>query len=86
MCSARGVAQELERLKLEVEELAGTTGGAEFARILRQHGADRAKDFKTAQVARQCAKEVLALIEELRSNAIENLAELNNVEPREEGR
>jgi energy-coupling factor transporter ATP-binding protein EcfA2 len=86
MCSARGVAQELERLKVEVEELAGATGGAEFARILRQHGADRAKDFKTAQAARQCAKEVLALIEELRSNAIENLAELNHEEPGEEGR
>jgi hypothetical protein len=86
MCSTRGVAQELERLKVEVEELAGTTGGAEFARILRQHGADRAKDFKTAQAARQCAKEVWALIEELRSNALENLAELNRDEPGEEGR
>jgi len=86
MCSTRGVAQELDRLKVEVEELAGTTGGAEFARILRQHGADRAKDFKTAQAARQCAKEVWALIEELRSNALENLAELNRDEPGEEGR
>ncbi len=75
MCSPRGVIQEFERLKAEVEALAGTTGGAEFARILRQHGADRFKDFKTALAARQCAKEVWALVEQLRSNAGENSPE-----------
>jgi energy-coupling factor transporter ATP-binding protein EcfA2 len=84
MCSPRGVAQELERMQVEVAELAGTTGTAEFARILRQHGADRAKDFKTAQAARLCGREVLALLEELRANARENQAAAKNDETGEE--
>jgi hypothetical protein len=37
MCSPRGVAKELEELKIAVEQLAGSEGVAEFARILRQH-------------------------------------------------
>jgi hypothetical protein len=72
MCSPRGVAKELEELKAAIEKLAGSTGVAEYARILRLHGVDRPKEFKTAQTARLCAKDAFALLEELRSNAREN--------------
>jgi hypothetical protein len=60
-----------------VEQLAGSTGVAEYARILRQHGVDRPKEFKTAQPARLCAKDVFALLEELRANARENDPQLS---------
>ena len=72
MCSPRGVAKELEELKTAIEQLAGSTGVAEYARILRQHGVDRPKEFKTARTARLCAKDVFALLDELRRNAHEN--------------
>jgi hypothetical protein len=72
MCSPRGVAKEFGELKVEIEQLAGVPGLAEYARILRQHGVERPKDFKTSQTARLCAKEVFAFLEELRSNAREN--------------
>ena len=72
MCSPRGVVKELEELKTAIEQLAGSTGVAEYARILRQHGVDRPREFKTAQPARLCAKDVFALLEELRRNAREN--------------
>jgi len=72
MCSPRGVAKEFGELKVEIEQLAGVPGLAEYARILRQHGVERPKEFKTSQTARLCAKEVYALLEMLRSNAREN--------------
>ena len=77
MCSPRGVAKELEELKTAIEQLAGATGVTEYARILRLHGVDRPKEFKTAQPARLCAKDVFALLEELRQNARENDPELS---------
>jgi hypothetical protein len=72
MCSPRGVVKELDELKTAIEQLPGSTGVAEYARILRQHGVDRPKEFKLAQPARLCAKDVFALLEELRRNAREN--------------
>jgi len=72
MCSPRGVVKELDELKTAIEQLAGSTGVAEYARILRQHGVDRPREFKLAQPARLCAKDAFALLEELRSNAREN--------------
>jgi hypothetical protein len=72
MCSPRGVMKELEELKTAIEQLAGSTGVAEYARILRLHGVERPKEFKTAQPARLCAKDVFALLEELRRSAREN--------------
>ena len=80
MCSPRGVAKELDELRAVIEQLAGATGAAEYARILRQHGVVRPKDFKTAQPARLCAKDVFALVEELRANARENTSELEVAE------
>jgi hypothetical protein len=72
MCSPRGVAKEFEELKIAVEQLAGSVGLAEFARILHQHGAENPKEFRTTQTARLCAKDICALLEELRANAREN--------------
>ena len=72
MCSPRGVAKEFEDLRVKIEQLAGAPGLAEYARILREHGVERPKAFKTSQPARLCAKEVFAFLEELRSNAREN--------------
>jgi hypothetical protein len=72
MCSPRGVVKELEELKAAIEKLAGSAGVAEYARILRLHGVDRPKGFKTAQTARLCAKDLFGLLDELRSNAREN--------------
>jgi len=80
MCSPRGVAKEFGELRVEIEQLAGVPGLAEYARILRAHGVERPKDFKTSQTARLCAKEVFTLLEELRSNARENTEPLE-VEP-----
>lgn len=76
MCHPRGVAKEFEELRAEIERLAGSTGVAEYARILRQHGVDHPKRFKASQPARVCAKDVFRLLEELRSNARENQSEL----------
>jgi hypothetical protein len=76
MCSPRGVVKEFEDLKAEVERLAGSTGVAEYARILRQHGVERPRQFRSTQPARLCAKDVYLLLEELRSNARENQREL----------
>ena len=58
----------------EFESLAGATGVAEFHRILREHGVNRAQEFKSSQPARMCAKEIYALLLELRANAAENQA------------
>jgi DNA polymerase III delta prime subunit len=80
MCSPRGVVKELDQLGEVIEELAGATGVAEYFRLLRQHGVERPKDFKTAQPARLCAKDVFALVEELRANARENALELEALE------
>jgi hypothetical protein len=77
MCSPRGVAKELEELKTAIEQLAGSAGVAEYARILRLHGVERPREFKTAQPARLCAKDVFALVEELRRNAHENDPQLS---------
>jgi hypothetical protein len=74
------VAKELDELRATIEQLAGAPGVAEYARILRQHGVERTKDFKTAQPARLCAKDVFALVEELRANARENTRELEELE------
>ena len=72
MCSPRGVTKELEELKIAVERLAGSAGAAEYARILRDHGVESPKEFRTTQTARLCAKDVFALLEELRENVREN--------------
>jgi hypothetical protein len=74
MCSPRGVLTEFEGLKTAVENLAGSAGVAEYYRILRQHGVDRPRQFKTMQPARLCAKDVYVLLEQLRANARENQA------------
>jgi len=74
MCSPRGVLEEFEDLKTAVENLAGSAGVTEYYRILRQHGVDRARQFKTMQPARLCAKDVYVLLEQLRANARENQA------------
>jgi len=74
MCSPRGVLEEFEDLKKAVEHLAGSTGVAEYYRILRQHGVDRPRQFKTMQPARLCAKDVYVLLEQLRASARENQA------------
>jgi hypothetical protein len=74
MCSPRGVAKEFETLKREVESLAGAAGRAEFHRILRENGVNHAQEFKSSQPARMCAKEIYALLLELRANAAENQA------------
>ncbi len=76
MCHPRGVVKEFEALKAEVELLAGSTGAAEYSRILRQHGVDHPKRFKASQPARLCAKEMFSLLEELRANARENTSQL----------
>jgi AAA domain len=72
MCNPRGVVKEFVGLEAEMERLAGSTGVAEYYRILRQHGVDHPKRFKASQPARLCAKEVFGLMEELRRNAREN--------------
>ncbi len=72
MCNPRGVAKEFDRLAKELEQLAGSTGLAEYRRVLRQHGVDDPKRFKARQPARLCAKEVFGLLENLRGNAREN--------------
>jgi hypothetical protein len=76
MCTPRGVVKEFDELKAEVERLAGSTGVAEYARILRQHGVERPRQFRSAQPARLCVKDIYVLLEQLRSNARENQAEL----------
>jgi hypothetical protein len=76
MCSPRGVAKEFDALKTEIEQLGGSTGLAEFDSILRRHGVHHPKQFRSSQPARLCAKDVYALLEQLRSNAQENQAEL----------
>ena len=72
MCNPRGVVKEFVGLEAELERLAGSTGVAEYYRILRQHGVDHPKRFKASQPARLCAKELFGLLEELRRNASEN--------------
>jgi hypothetical protein len=72
MSSPRSVLKEFEELKGAIEALAGSTGAAEYHRILRQHGVQRSKDFTRTQPARMCAKEVLALLAELRAAASDN--------------
>jgi len=76
MCTPRGVVKELQGLGAEVERLAGSTGVAEYYRILREHGVDHPKRFKASQPARLCAKEVFGLLEELRRNAQESESQL----------
>lgn len=68
MCHPRGVVKEFEDLRSAVERLAGSTGVAEYSRILRQHGVDHPKRFKASQPARLCARDVFGLLEELREN------------------
>ena len=76
MCSPRGVAHEFEVFKASIVVLAGSTGIAEFYQILRQHGVSNPRQFRSTQPARLCAKDVYALLEQLRSNARENLSEV----------
>ena len=68
MCSPRGVARELEKLKAAIEPLAGSTGVAEYSRILRQHGAENPRRFRSMQPARMCANDLYVLLERLRAN------------------
>ena len=69
MCSPRGVANEdSEKLKAAIEPLAGSTGVAEYSRILRQHGAENPRRFRSMQPARLCAKDLYVLLERLRAN------------------
>jgi hypothetical protein len=72
MGSPRGVVKEFEDLKGVIEALAGSTGAAEYYRILRQHGVEKPRDFTSSQPARMCAKEVFALLAELQAAAREN--------------
>jgi hypothetical protein len=74
MCTPRGVLEEFEDLKTAMEKLAGSAGVAEYHRILRQHGVERPRQFKTMQPARLCAKDVYVLLEQLRASAQENQA------------
>jgi hypothetical protein len=76
MCTPRGVVKEFDELKTAVEQLAGSTGVAEYSRILRQHGVSQPKQFKASQPARVCAQDVFVLLEELRRNACENQGDL----------
>ena len=76
MCTPRGVVTEFEGLKSELETLAGSTGVAEYYRILRQHGVENPKRFKASQPARLCAREIFGLLEELRRNAQDNESQL----------
>ena len=76
MCSPRGVAQEFDALKASIEALAGSTGVAEYYGILRKHGVSHPRQFRSAQPARLCAKDVYVLLESLRANARENQGEL----------
>jgi hypothetical protein len=62
-------------------QLAGSTGVAEYSRILREHGVRYPKDFKTAQSARLCPKDVYMLLEKLRANAQENTSSLAEILP-----
>jgi AAA domain len=68
MCSPRGVMTEFAELKKAIEELAGSTGVSEYYRILRQHGAEHPRYFRSMQPARLCAKDVYVLLEQLRAN------------------
>jgi hypothetical protein len=68
MCSKRGVMNELAELRKAIDELAGSTGVAEYHQILRQHGAEHPWQFRRMQLARLCAKDVYVLLEQLRSN------------------
>jgi len=68
MCSPRGVTTEFSELKKAIEELAGAAGVAEYYRILRQHGAEHPRQFRSMQPARLCAKDVYVLLERLRAN------------------
>lgn len=76
MCTPRGVVKEFTALEKELERLAGSTGVAEYYRVLRQHGVFDPKRFKTSQPARLCAKDVFALVAELRRNARENQSQV----------
>jgi hypothetical protein len=66
------VVKEFDELKAAIEHLAGTTGTAEYNLILRRHEVERPKDFTSPQPARLCAKDVFALLTELRAAASEN--------------
>jgi AAA domain len=81
MSSQRGVVKEFEELQAAIEHLAGSTGAAEYHRILRQHGVDQARDFASPQPARMCAKEMYALLQELRAAARENQEPPAGAEP-----
>ena len=76
MCTPRGVVKELEELRAEVEALAGSAGIANYNRLLRQYSVEHPRQFRTSQPARLCAKDVFALLEELRAKARENQNEL----------
>ena len=76
MCTPRGVVKEFDGLEKALGQLAGSTGVAEYYRILRQHGVEHPKRFKASQPARLCAKEVFGLLEELRRNALDNESQL----------
>jgi hypothetical protein len=67
MCTPRRVVEEFDRLRTMVVELAGSPGVAEYARILRECGAERPQDFKTSQTARLCAQRVCEWIEGLKA-------------------
>jgi hypothetical protein len=69
MCTRRGVTEEFERLHAAVTELGGSTAVSEYARILREFGADRPQQFKTSQTARLCAERVHHFLEELRARS-----------------
>jgi hypothetical protein len=81
MCSPRGVAKELEKLKAAIETLAGSTGVAEFYRILRQYGAENPRRFRSMQPARLCAKDLYVLLERLRANVRDKELRLDLPEP-----
>ena len=72
MFAARGDEGIRPTEESELKQLAGSTGVAEYYRILRQHGVRRIpNDSERRQPARLCAKDVFGLLEELRRNARE---------------
>ena len=90
MTTPRRAQEEFQRLRSCLEDRAGSTGVAEYVRILREFGVERPQQFKTSQVARLCAKRIYELIEELSEQGAERpnstlIGAANSGEEAEEG-
>jgi len=60
-------------VRATIENLAGSTGVAEYFHILHKYGVDRPKRFQIMEPARLCAQDVYVLVEELRANVLEKV-------------